>query len=422
MYRTPSLQQIGIFRNRSSVAILLAAAIILSSSLAFSAGPKAYVGNFKDNTISVIDLEQRRVTATIAVPAGPHGIAITPDNRWVYVASDGASTVSVIDSATDKVIENIEVGKNPHGVAATPDGKLVLVGVYDTDSVALIDTASRKVIASVAVGKPHNIAVHPNGRTAYVGSQTPGKFALAIIDLPERKLKDMVPLEKTPRGLEFGPNGSHLYITQAGVESVLAVDPASNRIVAEIQVGVSPHYANFTADGKRGLTAVQGPSLLAVFDPQTNRLEKSIQVGSRPHWVAGGPGGKTALTTNEDSNDVSIVDLESGAVTTVRVGNAPRKIAVQSAPAPQSSSSRRITISNFAFVPALLQISAGNTVTWVNADGAPHNVEVKGRMSSDTLMPGSSYSASFAQAGDLDYFCSIHPYMSGTIRVVSASE
>ena len=71
MYRTPSLQQIGVFRNRSSVAILLAAAIILSSSLAFSAGPKAYVGNFKDNTISVIDLEQRRVTATIAVPAGP---------------------------------------------------------------------------------------------------------------------------------------------------------------------------------------------------------------------------------------------------------------------------------------------------------------------------------------------------------------
>ena len=97
MYRTPSLQQIKIFRNRSSVAILLAAVIILSGSLAFSAGPKAYVGNFKDNTISVIDLEQRRVTATIAVPAGPHGIAITPDNRWVYVASD-ASTASTVSA------------------------------------------------------------------------------------------------------------------------------------------------------------------------------------------------------------------------------------------------------------------------------------------------------------------------------------
>jgi YVTN family beta-propeller protein len=323
--------------------------------------------------------------------------------------------VSVIDTATDKLVQNIEVGKNPHGVAATPDGKLVLVGVYDTDSVAIIDTQARKVVGSVAVGKPHNIAIHPNGRTAYVGSQTPGKFALVTIELPVGKLKETVPLEKTPRGLEFGPNGSHLYITQAGLDAVLAVEPASNKIVAQIQVGVSPHYANFTADGKRGLTAVQGPSLLAIFNPQTNQLEKSIPVGSRPHWVAGGPGGKTALTTNEDSNDVSIVDLESGAIATIRVGNAPRKIAVQSAPAAQSSS---IKITDFAFVPPTLQVSPGATVTWRNADGAPHTVQIKTRAVSETLMPGSSYDASFGESGEFDYFCSIHPYMTGTVRVV----
>jgi YVTN family beta-propeller protein len=166
------------------------------------------------------------------------------------------------------------VGKNPHGVAVTRDGKYVLVGVYDADSVAVIDTAARKVIGSVPVGKPHNIAVHPNGRVAYVGSQTPGKFSLAIIDLTTRKLTDTVALEKTPRGLEFDPNGRHLYITQAGIDSVVVVDPGSNKIVTDIAVGVSPHYANFTPDGKRGLTAVQGPSLLSVFNTQTNSVEK----------------------------------------------------------------------------------------------------------------------------------------------------
>jgi DNA-binding beta-propeller fold protein YncE len=72
---------------------------------------------------------------------------------------------------------------------------------------------------------------------------------------------------------------------------VVVVDPA-NKVITEIQVGVSPHYTNFTADGKRGFTAVRGPSLLAVFSSQTNRLEKSIKVGSRPHWVAAAPGGK----------------------------------------------------------------------------------------------------------------------------------
>jgi YVTN family beta-propeller protein len=417
MTRKLNLQQIRYRRNRCSMITVSLAALLLMANAAVAAGPKAYVGNFKDNTISVIDLELKQVTATIAVPLGPHGMVITPDNRWLYVASDGVSTVSVIDTATDKLVENIEVGKNPHGVAVTRDGKYVLVGVYDIDSVAFIDTNTRKVIGSVSVGKPHNIAVHPNGRVVYVGSQTPGKFSLAVIELVERKLATTVPLEKTPRGLEFGPNGRHLYITQAGVDSVIVVDPTENKIIGEIPVGVSPHYANFTADGKRGLTAVQGPSLLAVFNPQTNRIEKSIKVGSRPHWVAAGPGGKIALTTNEDSNDVSIVDLDSGAVTTVPVGNAPRKIAVQSASAQRQSSNRHITISGFAFTPALLEVTTGETVTWVNDDGAPHSVALANGKGSDTVMPGSSYGATFERAGAFDYLCSIHPYMAGKIVV-----
>jgi YVTN family beta-propeller protein len=132
--------------------------------------------------------------------------------------------------------------------------------------------------------------------------------------------------------------------------------------------------------------AVQGPSLLAVFNAETNHIEKTIKVGSRPHWVATGPGGKTALTTNEDSNDVSIVDLESGAITNIPVGNGPRKIAVQTAAAQQRSSSRRVIISGFAFTPESLQVGSGESVTWINDDGAPHSVALKSGKASDTLM------------------------------------
>ena len=417
MARNSNTQQMRSWRNGYSMTLALLAVALLFVAPAVAAGVKAYVGNFKDNTISVIDLESKRVMATIPIPPGPHGIAITPDNRWVYVASDSTSTVSVIDAATDKLVENIEVGKNPHGVAVSPDGKYVLVAVYDTDSIAFIDTATRKVIGSVPVGKPHNIAIHPNGKVAYVGSQVPGKFSLAIVDLVARTITGNVALGKTPRGLEFDRKGRLLYMTQAGTDSVLVMDPANNKTVAEIPVGVSPHYANFTPEGKRGIAAVQGPNLLAIFNPQTNVVEKSIKVGSRPHWVAGGPDGKTALTTNEDSNDVSVIGLENGTVTNISVGNAPRKIVVQTAPARQQSSRSRVTINGFAFSPALLEVSPGERVTWVNDDGAPHSIAMNNRATSDTLMPGSSYSANFDRPGDYDYLCSIHPYMTGKIAV-----
>ena len=75
-----------------------------------AAGAKAYVGNFKDNTVSVIDTGSGAVVATVPVAAGPHGMGVSPDGRTVYVSGDGSSSVSVIDTASDRVTQTIEVG------------------------------------------------------------------------------------------------------------------------------------------------------------------------------------------------------------------------------------------------------------------------------------------------------------------------
>lgn len=56
-------------------------------------------------------------------------------------------------------------------------------------------------------------------------------------------------------------------------------------------------------------------------------------------------------------------------------------------------------------------------MTWVNDDGAPHSVALANGKASDTVMPGSSYSATFERAGAFDYLCAIHPYMAGKIIV-----
>ena len=119
-----------VLRGLSSAAAILSA---LAATAAFAAGPKAYVGNFKDNTVSVIDTEAGKVVATVPVAAGPHGMAITQDGRTVYVSGDGSSSVDVIDTATDKVVKTINVGKAPNGVALTPDDRLLVVTVYGED-------------------------------------------------------------------------------------------------------------------------------------------------------------------------------------------------------------------------------------------------------------------------------------------------
>ncbi len=114
----------------------------LGADASLAAGPKVYVGLFKDDAIAVIDTSQNRVVGTIPVPKGPHGLVVTPDGRKVYVSSDGASTVSVIDTASDKVVGSIEVGANPHGLAMSQDGRRLLVSAFGTNRSLVVDTAT----------------------------------------------------------------------------------------------------------------------------------------------------------------------------------------------------------------------------------------------------------------------------------------
>jgi YVTN family beta-propeller protein len=243
---------------------------------------KAYVGLFKDNAVAVVDTQTNGVLRTIPIPPGPHGLVVTPDGRKVYVSSDGASTVSVIDTATDHVVGSIEVGPTPHGLAIAPDGSKVLVSGFGANQSMTIDTATDRIVGRVPVAQPHNSAISPDGRTAYVGSQQQGATALVILDLVNNVEVGRVPLQKTPRALDISPDGKLLYFTVAGADAVQVLDTATKRVVGEIPVGASPHYPLFTPNGKSSLVVSQGPGNLEILDPSSSTRSASVTVGKLP--------------------------------------------------------------------------------------------------------------------------------------------
>ena len=193
-----------------------------AAAVASAGSPKAYIGLFKDNAIAVFDTGANRLLGTIPIPAGPHGLVVTPDGRTVYASSDGASTVSVIDTATDRVTATVEIGQTPHGLALTPDGRTLLVAGFGTNQVLWLDVATNKLAGQAPVPQPHNFAISPDGRLAYVAAQQPGATALVILDLAGKTQTGSVPLDKTPRALNFSPDGKQLYFTQAGVDALSA--------------------------------------------------------------------------------------------------------------------------------------------------------------------------------------------------------
>jgi plastocyanin len=81
-----------------------------------------------------------------------------------------------------------------------------------------------------------------------------------------------------------------------------------------------------------------------------------------------------------------------------------------------------VHIANFAFKPPSITVAAGQSVTFVNDDEEPHTVTaVDKSFDSQGLDLHANWQHAFTKPGTYAFFCSLHPYMKGTIVVTSSN-
>lgn len=92
--------------------------------------------------------------------------------------------------------------------------------------------------------------------------------------------------------------------------------------------------------------------------------------------------------------------------------------AVISAQSTNDAASQQVKIDNFCFTPQQLTIAQGTTVVWTNDDDVPHTVVgTRKEFRSRALDTGDQFSFTFTKPGTYEYFCSVHPMMTGKIVV-----
>jgi plastocyanin len=91
--------------------------------------------------------------------------------------------------------------------------------------------------------------------------------------------------------------------------------------------------------------------------------------------------------------------------------------------AQSTASANGISIDNFTFNPPTLTVKAGTTVTWTNKDDIPHGIASANNafVRSKAMDTDDSFSFIFTTPGTYQYFCYIHPHMTGTIVVQAAT-
>lgn len=132
-------------------------------------GKYLYVASENPNgSVIKVNVADNTVITTIDVLSNntPHGVAISPDGLWVYV-SLRYEGVAIIDASTDEVVNIIEAGFDPVGIAFTPDGKYAYVASGD---VYVIDVEKQEVI-----GNPIEIYYEP--LNVYIRA-----FAIAVVE------------------------------------------------------------------------------------------------------------------------------------------------------------------------------------------------------------------------------------------------
>ena len=87
----------------------------------------------------------------------------------------------------------------------------------------------------------------------------------------------------------------------------------------------------------------------------------------------------------------------------------------------EDASANQISIKEYMFMPATLNIVTGTKVTWVNHDDVPHTiVDTDKAFHSAALDTDDTYSFTFTKPGTYHYFCTLHPKMVATIVVADA--
>jgi YVTN family beta-propeller protein len=115
-------------------------------------GKQAWVANAWDGTVSVIDIAQKKVTATLQANArGANRLKFTPDGSRALISA-GAELV-VFDVADQKEVKRLKIGSGGGGgILVQPDGQRAYVAFAQDGFVAVINLKTLEVTGKIDAG------------------------------------------------------------------------------------------------------------------------------------------------------------------------------------------------------------------------------------------------------------------------------
>jgi len=283
----------------------------------------AYIPNYGDGTVSVVDLATNTVVSLINVGLSPFGVAASTDGTRVYITNQSSNSVSVINTANNTVQATVAVGSSPSSAAVSPDGTRVYVTNVGDNTVSVINTLTNSVVSTVTVGpQPLGVAVSPNGAFVYVTNSYSN--TVSVIQTASNTVSTTITVGTHPFGVCFSPDGSKAYVANHDGQSVSVINTATKTVTATVVAGITPYGICSSPDGKYLYTANLDANTVSVISTASNNVISTIPVGSLPYGICANPDGSSVYVVTRGTNSVSTISTATNTVSSgTVVGSSP---------------------------------------------------------------------------------------------------
>jgi YVTN family beta-propeller protein len=330
----------------------LAAIVLCTASFAPVAAQQGKLRIIQTNSagdnIHIIDPATNKVVGEIKGIEAPHGVAVSRDGSRIYISEEAENTLVVIDGTNFQMAKRIPLSGNPNLIDMTPDGRWIYVAIAQSwndlsdfpqiktvasGGVDVIDTASLQNVKTIPIkGGIHDLNVTPDGKYVIAGSvraAKPPANAMFVIETRTNEIAWTLPMSRgpSPMAVSKKPDGStdKIYAQNGGDNVFAVVDFVTHAQTNVIKLpdipvaqqnpigGPSPsHGIAVTSDQKTLLVNSRLNSALYAYSlPDLKLLGGAALGGKGAQWLTITPDDKTAYVANEQSDDVSVVDIQS---------------------------------------------------------------------------------------------------------------
>ena len=250
------------------------------------------VANAAGNSLTFIDPANGEVQRVLDDVVDPYQLRFSPDMKWFVTAGNRLNHVDLYrwqptDAARPmKLAKRFDAPRTPSHLSIDTKSTVVYASLQDSDELLAIDFAAQAVRWKITVGKlPADLYLTPDDRTLLVGLTGDRVVEAYDVTAPQPRLIKRLPTGEGAHAFRSMGDRKHVFVSNRVANTISRIDHTTLTVVDELPGPGGPDDMELLANRQTLLVASRWARKLSFIDLASRKVVAQINVGKSPHGV-----------------------------------------------------------------------------------------------------------------------------------------